>query len=629
MTVCLIPIHLDALLLNTDLLVSETTADFSQLPYLDRTLKQEINFDTANISEEIVSQPFQSQNLNLRAGIHLHWALPDGLTRGLQTETGTKFPPVPNRWLVTRKREEKIEAQWVVESDYLYPVESGVPYSVGKGASSGAVTYYYRDESDNNAPFRYMGRKMPLSAYLQDKTPENSFLPEKQPLTAVGYGEATFAAFYPNCHSVFGFHDDAYSGEVKDLTYEVVGWYSRQDDLINFICAQWPRVSSSEIIDKDELLEVLQEEFQWSLPSITVQRSEFERFGNYDKLWQHLIDQGWLKQPNADAAVITPKYKRTNPKLNGDFQASEQDINDFLSSKIANQISERFLCYAQLTFEEQMGDRQVSLNDEKLTAKIAIGNTTMEALSTLISHELRDGLDLDIKEQRIFEDQLESFHLTSAVDNHEIDIGAKFEAARHENGFTAISAGTLWRIKATNEPTPQGGANRSQSLQSANAQDVKPAIDLPRSIADQLTEVNRLQKACDRTHQEIEADRRQLFADWYKYMLSTYHPEDANRGDDYPNVDEVRFFIEQKDIKPLEQKIELARQLNQQRDQALGYLDNQLAEFNQNLKQNHTDEDQSAPSYQREPTPAPRYWQPAEPVILMEGVEFIARAESK
>ncbi len=46
-------------------------------------------------------------------------------------------------------------------------------------------------------------------------------------LTAVGYGEPTFAAFYPNCQSVFGFYDDDDSAENLDgLKYDVIGWYS-------------------------------------------------------------------------------------------------------------------------------------------------------------------------------------------------------------------------------------------------------------------------------------------------------------------------------------------------------------------------------------------------------------------
>ena len=46
-------------------------------------------------------------------------------------------------------------------------------------------------------------------------------------LTAMGAGDPYFAAFYPNCHSVFGFYDDM-SGveEESDVSYFVCGYFS-------------------------------------------------------------------------------------------------------------------------------------------------------------------------------------------------------------------------------------------------------------------------------------------------------------------------------------------------------------------------------------------------------------------
>ena len=60
-------------------LVLEATADFSRLPFSEGT--RDVNSDTPNIGEAVVSAPFQDEGLNLRAGVHLHWVLPDALTR--------------------------------------------------------------------------------------------------------------------------------------------------------------------------------------------------------------------------------------------------------------------------------------------------------------------------------------------------------------------------------------------------------------------------------------------------------------------------------------------------------------------------------------------------------------------
>lgn len=59
--ILLVPIHLDALVLDRDQMVVEMTADFTRLPYCTRSY--DINPDIANISEELVSTPFQNENL--------------------------------------------------------------------------------------------------------------------------------------------------------------------------------------------------------------------------------------------------------------------------------------------------------------------------------------------------------------------------------------------------------------------------------------------------------------------------------------------------------------------------------------------------------------------------------------
>lgn len=68
--ILMVPVHLDALVLERDTVVVEAMADFTRLPYFDGT--RDVNPDTAYISEEILSQPFQNQNLHLKAGVHLH-----------------------------------------------------------------------------------------------------------------------------------------------------------------------------------------------------------------------------------------------------------------------------------------------------------------------------------------------------------------------------------------------------------------------------------------------------------------------------------------------------------------------------------------------------------------------------
>src|SRR5688572_5762328 len=211
--ILLVPVHLDALVLDRDQMVVETMADFTRLPFC--TGPRDINPDIANISEETVSMPFQNENLLLRRGIHLHWSLPDALTiaRPNPDNPGIQdFPRVPNRWLVTRCKDNgAVEKEWLIESDYL------LPPAKGSLAGSGVAMPYRKDDAQ---PFRYMGRSLVLPAEGRD---QGQYYPK---LTAVGYGEPAFAAFYPNCHSVFGFCDQEYSGKNDGRQYYLTGWYS-------------------------------------------------------------------------------------------------------------------------------------------------------------------------------------------------------------------------------------------------------------------------------------------------------------------------------------------------------------------------------------------------------------------
>src|SRR5215470_5577201 len=122
-TVLLVPIHLDALYVKEGRRVIQPIADFTRLPYFDG--ERDVNASTAWLSEEIMSEAFQDEHFFLDKGIHLHWALPQALTRAAYDDSGSAFPPLPDRWLVTQGREisgrPTIENQWVVESNCLHP----------------------------------------------------------------------------------------------------------------------------------------------------------------------------------------------------------------------------------------------------------------------------------------------------------------------------------------------------------------------------------------------------------------------------------------------------------------------------------------------------------------------------
>ena len=207
--IIMVPVHLDGFFLTQEQLVTEAFANFRRLPF--SSSDKDNNPDTANISESVLSVPFQNNNLNLQKGLHLHWSLPDGLTKGTANGTANDYPVVPNRWLVTRKQGGTTQKQWIIESDYLHP----------QGQENTYRSIVFPIETDSGQPFRYMGRQLDYSGW-QEKTADRLGR-----LTAIGYGEPSFAAFYPDCHSVFGCFDADITrqDQLAGLSYQLIGWY--------------------------------------------------------------------------------------------------------------------------------------------------------------------------------------------------------------------------------------------------------------------------------------------------------------------------------------------------------------------------------------------------------------------
>jgi hypothetical protein len=314
----------------------------------------------------------------------------------------------------------------------------------------------------------------------------------EEPLAALGYGEPTFAAFYPNCLSVFGFHDDAPPQNLRGVQYDVLGWYSEpEQDCLRF----------------EPLLEAFAKE-------------------KYDALKD--VYQWVVEHPKGSALPPFPT---------------------------------KTICYAHLTFAT---DAPADNLPEERKVAIALGNTGTEALSAYLA----DFFAKDRTKQADLEDQLEAIHLAGRFDGRKLDIGPKFKEARHNMGFTGLRAGTLWTIRLESAASAHANAPEAATL----AQDT-----LPPALADQLHCLNVCQQAYDRDCEEVESLRKQLFADWYKYMLCVY-PPDGNR-DQYPNHDEVKYFIEKNSLFPLQQRIAKNKALNFQRAHLFTNLYQAVAEL--------------------------------------------------
>jgi len=301
-----VPIRIDGLYVESEgLTFLPPMADFSSLPYYLAGGSAQ-NANNPNLAETVFTQ--SNDSLSFPKGLHLHWALPDALTTGQHRKGKTVFPAVPNRWLVRRlDHAGKLEKSMIVESDFLHPCdENGQPMHQQPAAG---IAYWTpitfpttRQQVSNNQPgaaFRYMGRSLPLAEWLTP-SPGNEYLNQRDgnskykfsdyPLTALGYGEPTFAAYYPNCYSVFGFCDtDPDLNAESRYEYQIIGWFNELDlDLL-----QSPEFA--QLANDAARYDALQHEYKWCVnktdrnhpfPTLTVCFGSLTLSPNQVKPWQ-------------------------------------------------------------------------------------------------------------------------------------------------------------------------------------------------------------------------------------------------------------------------------------------------------------------------------------------------------
>jgi hypothetical protein len=129
-----------------------------------------------------------------------------------------------------------------------------------------------------------------------------------------------------------------------------------------------------------------------------------------------------------------------------------------------------------------------------------------------------------------------------------------------------------------------------------------PVEPLAPEIAELLNKLNIAQRDYDRAVDKLDSMQKQLFADWYKYMLCAYPPPDA--PDDYPDIDEVRYFIAKNDLKPIDDQ-------KTARDKAKSILETSWQSLNGKVKS----------PYVLQARPATRFYRPHEPVLLIAGAD--------
>ncbi|WP_372737458.1 hypothetical protein [Neptunomonas sp.] len=529
----LVPIHLDALFVENEEVVLHSMADFSKLPFFDGQHNQ--NSDVAYLSEEIVSKPFRDKDLRLGKGAHLHWALPDALTQGVSTKDGITFPAAPDRWLVTRT-DANGKQQWIVESDYIYPLDTEMEIGIlarlnqvtdpakRKSREKSLRAAFAKElaqkvnfpipprvDSVNKQPYRYLGRHWPikdglppsdqkteyLNALAHEKGKKNAWHKVVESgLTAMGYGEPAFAAFYPNCRSVFGFYDADISFEdFKTSTYDVIGWFDQPETRD---CLQNEAVKHTRLAIGDRLRNELSSS-GFSEAQITKKINAMDVEIQNEAIENHF---GWK---------ITQKWDDSE-KLWQDLPAAEL-------------VPLRSLYHAQLKPVEGISP---NLNDDSLlgAVDVAIGNTASEALSAYLGDKIA-------ADKSLIEEQLEALDLGQRFQHRQLDLGPKFLEARHNKGFCAERSGILWTVRLERDPAYE---ESSETIHATT--EVTPPI----YIAHLLNDLNEFQAKYDRAEHDMDALRCEIYHDWTLYMRALRPPEGMSEG--YSDPIEIAKFID-------------------------------------------------------------------------------------
>src|SRR5687768_15166541 len=105
---------------------------------------------------------------NLSQGVHLHWALPDALTKGAEGGGSVSFPAVPDRWLVTRIFCDPDRAvkprfdRWIIESNYYYAPDQNT-----EALNRNGVAVPYQGPDWKNQPWRYLGQVSDFTTWVE------------------------------------------------------------------------------------------------------------------------------------------------------------------------------------------------------------------------------------------------------------------------------------------------------------------------------------------------------------------------------------------------------------------------------------------------------------------------------
>ncbi len=502
----IIPINVAAIRVNQNDLTNIVngfkgrTALFEQLPW-QSTSTQASTGDT-------IYQPFQANQGPadpLRAGIHIHWELPDYFRRGAQPASDSQpggagavvFPHAPNRWLVLRyfSQFDPGMQEWgpiapkafLIESDYLSISPPNRPRPV-------VSVPLPLNPQPNTQPFLFMGRVLNYEDWNPAAEDPKQFLPgftasDPTPryLTSVGFVGPGFSSYYPECASVFGFWDSfsdlpAVSQAIANnspiqfkASYQVIGWINEQaTDPLSGIAATVTTQYNAYVAQKKSL-------------KLKVTKTPADFFQT-------------VAQSIAPSWVFNPKDIQYT--LNSDCTINTLTVpTGTLCSGVVQEVVWNMLQNTGTTYFLNNPDAPTQPSGTWTdTVELAVGNSTVEALSALLKKDMGNN-DNDPNVLKNYEYLLDALQLglLRGLEGQDDKI-ILLDEALHSKAFSTLSGGQLWSV-------------REKESASTDTE-----VTLPLDLAERLYLLNQAQKNYDQARASLDAKRKQLFMDWLRYV---------------------------------------------------------------------------------------------------------------
>ncbi|MBW2569004.1 MAG: hypothetical protein JRE47_06450 [Deltaproteobacteria bacterium] len=303
--------------------------------------------------------------------------------------------------------------------------------------------------------------------------------------------------------------------------------------------------------------------------------------GFYDDL-ADLEDITWDQSRISYVVVGWYRDASKDPLSQIDFNSDENTYKWTFNNDGTNNVPQSTLCSGFINNIHWDPGTKFLNRDNNSNLDIAVGNNSIEALSALLASQA--GPDMDKKSVEYI---LNALQLGALEKLDTPDGSAHVEQALHQSEFKALSGGIIWRVT---EQEKEGNVDPKESEDKD--------FTLPDSLSKDLHDLNVIQQNFNRTQDEIACLRWQIYSNWYKWMMLEY-PDPSNEIS--CDINDASGLINDQ-LSDLDIKKSDLDQLSQDLQDKKTSIENQLDD-----------------EYILKSLPAPRYWQPQEPVMLFSG----------